>query len=360
MIQVDNKIKNIYYMLCWCFNIQNTHEKTQSRVSTENFKNIYDFLSFVFIKLLSKIIKKGLYQDYNKKEAELSSLKGKINIDKTIKRNSLSKNKAVCTFNVFETNNIFNQIIKTTMDYLIRFPNIEKDIKIQLKKYLNYFDNVDFINKNDIHWKELSFNERNKYYQNIIFVCKLILKELIVSNDNGKENFLEFLDDTQISTIYENFVKEYFIKAHRIRAKSKILYFNDNPMEYMPVMKTDIFLEQENNCLIIDTKFYKQILVRKKNSSKKTLVSNNLYQILSYVDNCLKKYDKVVGMLLYAETTNDPILNNQDKLNEKTIHIRTVNLNNDWDSITQTLDDIAQKFKDGEYFQTTENTPENI
>lgn len=347
-------------MLCWCFNIQNTHEKTQSRVSTENFKYIYDFLSFVFIQLLSKIIKKGLYQDYNKKEAELSSLKGKINIDKTIKRNSLAKNKAVCSFNVFETNNIFNQIIKTTIDYLIRFPKIEKNIKIQLKKYLKYFDNVDLINKNDIHWKELSFNERNKYYQNIIFVCKLILKELIVSDENGKENFLEFLDDTQISTIYENFVKEYLTKVHKLKAKSKILYFNNDDIEYIPTMKTDVFLEQGNNCLIIDTKFYKQILVRNKNSRKKTFVSNNLYQILSYVDNRIKKYNKVVGMLLYAQTANDPILNEKTNLNGKTVYVRTVNLNNDWDSITQTLDDIAQKFRDGEYFKTTENTPENI
>jgi hypothetical protein len=45
VINVDNKIKNIYYMLCYSFNKDLLSEKDISLVGSETFENIYNLFS---------------------------------------------------------------------------------------------------------------------------------------------------------------------------------------------------------------------------------------------------------------------------------------------------------------------------
>ena len=116
-------------------------------------------------------------------------------------------------------------------------------------------------------------------------------------------------------------------------------------------MKTDITLEYDNRMLIIDAKFYNKILKDNYlNVRCKTISNNNLYQILTYVDNQdpLKK-GNVCGMLLYAQTNEEPSVSFSDNLNQHKIIVKTLNLNDDWEFIKNALNQIANKFKNQEF-----------
>ena len=156
------------------------------------------------------------------------------------------------------------------------------------------------------------------------------------------------MDATRVSAIFENFIREFYKKHYpEFNAKSKIMYLNEEEKtsEYMPLMKTDITLECEEKTLIIDAKFYDKI-IRDGFHGSKVLSSANLYQILSYVDNQDPyKTDSVYGMLLYAQTLNDPKLNEETIMNKHTIIIRTIDLNEDWEKIKENLIEIAEWFK---------------
>ncbi len=347
MIKVDNKIKNIYYMLCYSFNKELLNEKDVSDVDTESFDNIYNLFSIILALMIRKQIKKGINKDYINETDELITIKGKINLSETINTNSLIKQKLICNFDDFSVNNTLNKIIKTTANYLIKSNKIGKATKRELKKSMIYFSKVDIIDVSTINWKQLLFNRNNNSYKNIIVLCELILKGLIVSDKSGTEKFKEFLDETALHRIYENFIKEYFRKHYNLKAGSRNLSLTEETIQYIGMMKTDITLETEDRMLIIDAKFYDHILTRGRFVGSQILDMGNIYQINTYVENqLLETGKKVQGMLLYAQTIDEPPINIKVNINKKEIIVRTLDMNKEWEHISGTLDEIAKAFMD--------------
>ena len=107
-------------------------------------------------------------------------------------------------------------------------------------------------------------------------------------------------------------------------------------------MKSDITLTYGENILIIDTKYYSQSMQTIELYNSKTIHSNNLYQIFTYVKNKdINKNGKVSGMLLYAKTNEDIIPNGEYMMSGNKIMVRTLDLNKDFKFITQSLNKIA-------------------
>jgi len=345
VINVNNKIKNIYYMLCYSFNKDLLSEKDISSVGSETFENIYNLFSIILCMMIRKQIKKGMNKEYINVEGVLGVVKGKINITETIRSNEWTRKKIFCEYDEFSENNKLNQIIKTTTKYLITCPQIGISTKKELKKIMAYFNSVDIINTQMINWKNLIFNRNNNSYKPIIILCELILKGLIVTDKKGEKIFKEFLDETALCRIYENFIKEYFKKHYDLRAGSRNLYLTEEAVEYIGMMKTDITLETDDRMLIIDAKFYEHILHQNRFVGSQIIDMGNIYQINAYVENQLQKTNKkVLGMLLYAQTIDEPIIDIKVSINQKEIMIKTLDLNKDWDHIKDTLDSIATNF----------------
>lgn len=349
MINVDNKVKNIYYMLCYSFYGEQLKEKDEAELGSEAFDNIYNLFSLLLCLILKKQVKKGLHREYVSTIDEIGTIKGKININQTINNNSLVKKKIICDFDEYNENCLLNKVIKTTLFYLMKSNKIGSETKDSLKKLFNYFSKVDLIEIRSIKWEQIKFNRNNMSYKYIVDLCNLILNGLIVSDKGGKNKFKEFLDDARISAIYENFIKAYFRKHYpELNACSKKLYLTNKPLtSFIPMMKTDITLEYEDRMLIIDAKFYNKILRENYvNPGCKTVSSNNLYQILTYVDNQdPMKNGNVYGMLLYAQTIDEPSISLSDVLNQHKIMVKTLNMNDDWSVIKSRLNLIADCFK---------------
>lgn len=351
MIRVDNKIRNIYYMLCYAFNRELLTERDISSVGTESFDNIYNLFSIILAMMIRKQIKKGINKDYINETDSLPTVRGKINLSMTMKSNSLIKQKIVCDFDEFSENNQLNQIIKTTASYLINSNKIGKETKIELKKSMIYFNTVDIINVSSINWQKIMFNRNNNSYKSIMVLCELILKGLIASDKNGEEQFKEFLDETALHRIYENFIRAYFRKHYNLKAGSRNLSLTEEAIQYIGMMKTDITLETEDRMLIIDAKFYTHILHASRFglAGSKILNMGNIYQINTYVENQLLETGKrVQGMLLYAQTIDEPVIKLKVPINRKEIFVRTLDLNGNWDDISGALDEIANGFIHGD------------
>lgn len=346
MINVDNKVKNIYYMLCYSFYGEQLKEKEEAELGSEAFDNIYNLFSLLLCLILKKQIKKGLHKEYVSTIDEIGTIKGRININQTINKNSLVKKRVICDFDEYSENCLLNKVIKTTLIYLIKSNKIGIKTKDALKRLLNYFSKVDLIDIKSIKWDQIKFNRNNMSYRYVVDLCKLILEGLIVSDKHGNNKFKEFLDDARISAIYENFIKAYFRKHYpKLKASSKKLYLTNMTVDNIPMMKTDITLEFEDRMLIIDAKFYNQILKENPIHGCKTISNAHLNQIFVYVDS-QDPYKKgnVSGMLLYAQTINEPSISRDFSMIGHSIYIRTLDMNSNWEEIKSNLDNIANCF----------------
>ena len=106
-------------------------------------------------------------------------------------------------------------------------------------------------------------------------------------------------------------------------------------------METDITLENDEEKIIIDAKFYRETMTM--NYDKEKIKSANLYQLFSYLlnqqDSNLKTQN-ATGILLYPTIETNYNLN--FKYKEHKIQIRTINLNSNWRNISSRLKEIIE------------------
>ena len=125
------RIKNIYYMLSYAFQILN--EQGYKQLLTEKFDNTAELCAAILSKGVSLQIKRGLGKAYLSQTESLAAVKGKINITASIKEQSFMQKKLICTYDEFSVNFYMNRNIKTTMNLLLH-SEISKIRKKELRK----------------------------------------------------------------------------------------------------------------------------------------------------------------------------------------------------------------------------------
>lgn len=338
------RIKNIYYMLSYAFQVLN--EQGYKQIKTEEFENTAELCAAILIKGVSSQIKRGLGKEYILQTEPLSTVRGKIDISSSIKDQTIIKKQLVCSYDEFSVNSYMNRIIRTTMELLLR-SNISKPRKKELRKLLVFFGEVKPLEINSIDWR-IQYNRNNQTYQMLISICFLIVKGLLQTTSDGTTKLMDFLDEQRMCRLYEKFILEYYKKEFpklKVTASQIPWDLDDDESDMLPVMQSDIMLSDKKKTLIIDAKYYSRTM--QVQYDVHTLHSGNLYQVYTYVKNLDKdRTGNVSGMLLYAKTDEVMLPHNSYKMGGNKISVDTLNLDCEFDEIRQKLNVIAKQHFD--------------
>ena len=96
-------IRNVYYMLAYAFQVlrQNNYED----ISKENFTRIQDLFAEILYRGISSQIKQGLYKEYIVRHESLTRLKGKLDINATIRNRIQHRQEIACEYDDLSVNN---------------------------------------------------------------------------------------------------------------------------------------------------------------------------------------------------------------------------------------------------------------
>ena len=337
-------INNIYHMLSYAF--QTLKQENYKDVSIEPFDEIHDLFAAILSKGIGFQLKHGLYKEYINYQEDLAVVSGKINISETIKKYSSHKKVLSCNFDKFSENNLYNQILKTTVMLLLRNKKVKAKYKDNLKKMMLFFSDVDLLNPKGIRWSAIQFKRNNQTYRMLIGICQLIIEGMLTTTNAGDHKLASFIDEQRMCRLYEKFILEYYRKHFpelTVTASQIPWCVEDNTM--LPTMQSDIHLQKDNTVLIIDAKYYSQTTQFRYN--KHTIHSNNLYQIFTYVKNRDYQFEdlehKVSGMLLYAKTEDDIQHNNVYQMHGNQITVKTLDLSLPFVDIKKQLDEIVKE-----------------
>ena len=335
-------------MLCYAWNI--IEEINDIEFGDENFENIYNLMAKILEKFLNSLIKRGLYKNYILVEEDLAMLKGKIDFSKSIKTNVINQKRLICQYDILSTNILFNQIIKSALNKLINSKYLDEELKNKLIILSRYFIKIKDIKINNNTFKALKYHRNNIHYKFIINICKLIHNNFILdknSDGNSGKFFIDKNENKTMHRIYEKFVLNFY-KFHYPNFKiepKKIKWQFENNRRFIPNMKTDITIYNKEKCLIIDTKFYKEIL--KEYNGKEMIRPSHLYQIYAYMNN-IKFKGNIKGILLYAGTNE--IIDKYEKekfdykIQDKDFSVKILDLSKEWENISNQLNEIIEEF----------------
>lgn len=332
-------------MLSYAFQILT--QDTYDDVAIESFDEMYDLLAAILAKGIGIQLKQGLYREYINRQEELSVLRGKINMSGTIKNQLVHKRVLTCDFDDLSENNLFNQIIKTTVSLLLRNDTVKSKYKDDLKKKMLFFSNIDFLEPTSIRWSSIRFQRNNQTYRMLISICQLILEGMLMTTDTGEYRLASFVDEQRMCRLYEKFILEYYNRHYpelKVSASQIPWSVDDGVRTMLPMMQSDIHLQKDNTVLIIDAKYYNHTTQVQYN--KHTLHSNNMYQIFTYVKNRDYEFGEeehtVSGMLLYAKTEEEVQPNHVYQMHGNQISVRTLDLNLPFVDIAGQLNQIAE------------------
>lgn len=283
---------------------------------------------------------------YIEENNEVSTLKGKINISDSVKHQTFTKGSMICQFDDFSKDIILNQIVKTTINILIKSPQLDTGLKNKLLKIRLHFGDIKEIRLSKGLFTSLRYNRNNYHYRMLINISALIYEGLLTNEDGEEFTFSDFIRDRQMANLYERFVLNFYKKhldglkynVHAPKLKWNLdEEISVEELALLPEMRTDIVVENKvnNSELIIDTKYYAQTLISSNWTDVEKVRTGHLYQIFAYISNSRFPGD-IKGMLLYP-TIEKEIDANFAILGGKGISIRTVNLDAEWIDIYNRL-----------------------
>lgn len=334
-------IQNIYYMLAYAFTALD--QSGFEDMARESFDNIHDLFAAILAKGIGRQLKQGLCRQYVPRREALTAMRGKLDMPGTIRERIARRQRLACEYDELSENELFNQILKTTVMLLLRHGDLSPRHKSELKKEMLFFSGVDEIDPGTIHWSTIRFHRSSGAYRMLLGLCRLILDGMLMTTEAGGWKLASFVDDQRMERLYEKFILEYYIRHWpRLGARASRIPWalDDGADALLPAMQSDVTLSQGGTALIIDAKFYSH--TTQVQFDTHTIHSHNLYQIFTYVKNRqAADGGQVSGMLLYARTDEAVQPDSVYRMSGNQISVRTLDLNRPFPEIAGRLDAIA-------------------
>lgn len=342
-------IRNVYVMMAYAFRA--IRSDGNDRFAAERFDHLHDLLAEILVRGVGAQVKRGLHRDYLHRSDEIATVRGRIDVTRTIATRSTTRGRLVCEFDEYEPDTPHNRALKSVIVLLIRHSDVALARKDALRRLLPYLDAVTLVAPTSIRWDTLIYHRANATYRLLLGVCELIVRGLLPTQDSGTSKLTSWVSDDAMSTLYERFLREYYTVHHPelSPAAPTVDWDLDEPSGnslQLPSMRTDLTLRNRGRTLIIDAKYYSHTM-QTGAWGKATVHSTNLYQVFSYVKNEDTRRDgSVSGLLLYAHTdaVEQPDLDVVIQGNR--IGARTLDLNRPWEYVRAQLEDVVGWLED--------------
>ncbi len=308
-------IQNLYYLLCYAWGLP--EQRHWVNVDAKSCPAVVDLLSRLLTKGADVLLKRGIAKEYRIHEEEIAGIKGKLELDQTLKHNRYREGKTICTLDELTGDILLNQIVYTSMYRLLGDKELDMDVRKDLRRSFLRFPKVSIITLDRSVFKDIRLNRNNRFYRLIINVCELLYERLLPEqNRPGEYKFLDFTrDESKMNAIFESFLLNFYrqecAQEYPI-VKRSIIHFQLTALEaddedVLPEMITDVTLDNPTSGkrIILDAKYYKEMLSARFETVKK-LRRDHISQITSYVSN---QEDKNIpytlstkGIMVYPKT----------------------------------------------------------
>ncbi len=333
-------VANIYYLLCYAWD--RLAEKELLDISADSEAPLADLFARVLRSGVSHLLKRGLDRSYLVAEEEIAGIRGKLLLASSVRAASFPKGRAWCAFDELSPDVLHNQIVKSTLRRLATVSGLDSAQADGLRDLYRRMPGVAEIQVRDDHFRRIALHRNNAFYGFLLDVCQIIHRNLLVDPASGAVTFRDFSrDDRQMANLFERFLLGFYRhEQSRFKVHSPQLAWHaagaPDDLNYVPIMKTDIVLEASDRTLVIDAKYYAEMLASRFSQGR--IRPNHLYQLFAYLSHVSPQMraDRVSGMLIYPQvgTTAARV---RFTLWNHPVEAVTVNLGQPWQSLKSEL-----------------------
>ena len=211
-----------------------------------------------FLSDVQSLIHHGLVKQYRLEENNLYKLKGRLIFGRNISENLIHKERFYTAHQVYDRNNIFNQILNKALNVLVRVTNNQSLIKSARNLQLS-FDEASDIIVNENTFKNLRFNRITEAYRPAIQLARLIILNFSPDVKGGRENVLAILFD--MNKLFERFIcrrlkrEENNFSEHKLNIEGQTRREFWQGKSVRPDIVLEYMIDGQQHRVIIDTKW---------------------------------------------------------------------------------------------------------
>lgn len=336
-------IRNLYYLFCYAW--ERFPEGGAVEVGVDDCPDLPNLFARLLVNGGNRLLRRGLDRGYVAFVEETRAPRGKLLLDELIKGQTLRRGAVVCAFDDLTADVVHNQLIKGTALQLARVKALKPSLAHDLRLLARRMEGVTVIRPALDQFQRVQLSRNTGQYAPLLQLCEMVMRNLMPDQSGDAARFAAILDDElQMSKIFEEFLRSFYrLEQRRFRSvgaetlKWDGYAVTEVSRPHLPGMITDITLRSPERVVVIDAKFYKDVLVGAHGAEK--VNSGNLYQMLAYLQHTARATAAPVdGILLYP--MNGAPVRLHYKLLGHDVQIVTVDLTQPWSVIHDQLIEV--------------------
>lgn len=340
-------IRNLYYLFCYAWE---RYPKAADRdLGVDGAPSIQDLLARLFIEGTNRLFRRGLDRSYLSYVEETRAPRGKVLIDDVIKAQTLRRGAVVCAFDELSVDVLHNQVLKATARILSRVNLVSPEHAREVGTIAQRMQGISDIRLDNQIFGRIQLGRNNRHYKPLLRLCEFIFRGHMPDQAGSGIQFADILEDeTLMSAVFEDFLRNFYIheqSAYRV-AREMMAWdaeaLIDGSSGVLPMMETDITMRSRERTIVMDAKYYKEMLASRSGASK--VRSGHLYQLFAYLEHAgLRSGDLPCdGALIYPAVGDVRELRYRLKGHE--VVVRSIDLTAPWQAIHDVLLSIPTSF----------------
>jgi len=334
-------IQNLYYLFCYAWSHFNGGKL--SDVGTERCPDIANLFAKLLIEGLSQLARRGLDRDYQLTCAQTQSLRGRIDLDELVKRQTLKSGYLSCWVDELSVDTLHNRILKASALTLARVYEVMPAQKSELIRLAKGMQSVSDVRVNATHFRMIQFSAKTRHYRFLMKICEFVFRCLLPTQAGTGSRFSNILEDeTAMSAVFEEFLRNFYrIHGTTFKVKRDVLEWDARSdaaesLALLPSLETDFVLHSKQRAIVFEAKYYRQALEGKPGLQKR-IRSQHLRQLFAYLHHVGRTYPEkeIDGVLIYP--TGNTALDHSYQIAERSVRVITLDLKQQWQIIHNEL-----------------------
>ena len=335
-------LPTLYYFLCYAWNRLPEPAVLRDSEATP-FARPLGLLARVLLHATRRRLRTGLPRRFQAHEAELTSLRGRIELGPSLRRGLLAQGRAVCTFDELSPDSPLHRLLAHTLAVLARAAALPAPLRRELSQVARQLPVPTAADApSAATFRELRRQRPASADQFLAHVCELVWQSALPEPAaNGRGRFADFRrDEALMARLFEQFVRNFYRREQRrYRVFAETIAWQaqaaaPEALALLPTMLTDTTLEAPDRKIILDTKYYAAALRSRYDQPR--LIAPHLYQLYAYLQNLRPAPGQALeGILLYPAATQAVDL--RYTLGGHPVRVVTLDLHQPWPGIAADL-----------------------
>lgn len=340
-------IRNLYYLFCYAWE---RYPKAEDKdLGVEGAPNVQDLLARLFIDGIHRLLRRGLDRSYLSYIEETRAPRGKILMDEVIKTQTLRRGAVVCAFDELSVDVLHNQILKATARILSRVKLVAPEHARDVGTIAQRMQGVSDVRLDSLMFSRIQLGRNNRHYKPLLRLCEFIFRGQIPDQSGLGIQFADILEDEKLmSAVFEDFLRNFYTyEQSNYRVAREMMAWDAEPLiegssGVLPMMETDITMRSRERTIVMDAKYYKEMLASRSGPSK--IRSSHLYQLFAYLEHAGLRSRELPcdGALIYPAVGDVREL--RYRLRGHEVVVRSIDLSAPWPAIHDVLLTIPLSF----------------